>query len=192
MFIWNVEKCLKIFSRVYVSSDDDWILSEAENIGAIPIKRGEELCGDVPNIPVYQHALTFMNGVDGIIAVQANSPTIKSKLIMEAKRYMEIGVQEVLTFHPDGTKYGSIWGLSTKRLKEYEEKELYSFLVKHGFLFQFLELHGTDIKTVLENNTFENGFKLIFSKRINMTPEIKNQYEKIANLWKLKFKYGHS
>ena len=26
MFLWNVEKCLKIFSRVYVSSDDDWIL----------------------------------------------------------------------------------------------------------------------------------------------------------------------
>ena len=121
MFLWNVEKCLKIFSRTYVSSDDDWILSEAENAGAIPIKRGEELCGDIPNITVYQHALTFMNGVDGIVAVQANSPTVKSKLIMEGKRYLEIGVQEVLTSHPDGEKYGSIWGLSTKRLENYPD-----------------------------------------------------------------------
>lgn len=121
MFLWNVKKCLKIFSRVYVSSDDDWILNEAEDVGAIPVKRGEELCGDVPNIPVYQHASQFMNGFDGIVAVQANSPTVDSKLIMRAKRLMEKGHQEVLTSHPDGSKYGSIWGLSLKRLRSYPD-----------------------------------------------------------------------
>jgi CMP-N-acetylneuraminic acid synthetase len=121
MFLWNVEKCLKIFSRTYVSSDDDWILSEAENAGAIPIKRPIELCGDTPNIPVYQHALTFMNGVDGIVAVQANSPTIKSKLIMEAKRFLEAGAQEIMTSHPNGDIYGSVWAISSKKLKEYKD-----------------------------------------------------------------------
>jgi len=121
MFLWNVEKCLKIFSRTYVSSDDKWILSEAEEVGAIPIKRGEELCGDVPNIPVYQHASQFMNGFDGIVAVQANSPTVDSKLIQKVKRLMEMGFQEILTSHKDGSKYGSIWGLSFKRLKDYPD-----------------------------------------------------------------------
>jgi len=121
MFLWNVEKCLKIFSRTFVSSDNDWILSEAENAGAIPIKRPAELCGETPNITVYQHALTFMNGVDGIVAVQANSPTIKSKLIMEAKRFLEVGTQEVMTSHPNGDIYGSIWAISSKKLKEYKD-----------------------------------------------------------------------
>ncbi len=119
MFLWNVEKCLKIFSRTFVSSDDDWILDEAEETGAIPIKRPIELCGDAPNIEVYKHAMKFMNGVDGIVAVQANSPTIRSKLIMEAKQLLEMGAQEIMTSHPDGTIYGSIWGLSYKRLKNY-------------------------------------------------------------------------
>ncbi len=120
MFLWNVEKCLKIFSRTFVSSDDDWILDEAEEIGAIPIKRPIELCGDTPNIEVYKHAMKFMNGVDGIVAVQANSPTIRSKLIMEAKQLLEMGAQEIMTSHPDGTIYGSIWALSIKRLKHYD------------------------------------------------------------------------
>jgi len=119
MFLWNVDKCKRIFSRVYVSSDDPWILEEAEWNGAIPIKRGEELCGDTPNIPVYQHALQFMNGVDGIVAVQANSPTIDSKLIEQAKELLENGKQEIMTKHEDGSIYGSIWAMSRKRLENY-------------------------------------------------------------------------
>ncbi|OFW54469.1 MAG: hypothetical protein A2163_07180 [Actinobacteria bacterium RBG_13_35_12] len=121
MFLWNVEKCLRIFSRTYVSSDDKFILEEAENAGAIPIKRPVELCGDTPNILVYQHAIKFMNGVDGIVAVQVNSPTVKSKLIQEAKKFLELGFKEIMTSHSDGTIYGSIWALSTDRLKNYKD-----------------------------------------------------------------------
>ncbi len=121
MFLVNTKKCLKIFSRVYVSSDDDWILDEAEWAGAIPIKRGEELCGDTPNIPVYQHALQFMNGVDGIVAVQCNSPTIDSKLIETAKELLEKGFNEIMTMHEDRSIYGSIWALSRKRLENYKD-----------------------------------------------------------------------
>ena len=86
MFQWNLEKCLKIFSRTYVSSDNKYILELSEELGAIPITRPQELCGETSNIKVYQHAITFMNGVDGIVAVQANSPTIKSKIIQNAKK----------------------------------------------------------------------------------------------------------
>jgi len=121
MFLINTRKCLNIFSRVYVSSDDPWILGEAEEIGAIPIKRPKELCGDTPNIPVYQHALQFMNGLNGIVAVQANSPTINSKLIVITKYLMEHGFKEIMTCHKDYSIYGSIWALSYWRLKNYDD-----------------------------------------------------------------------
>jgi len=122
MFLWNVEKCLRIFSRVYVSSDNDWILEDAENAGAIPIKRPIELCGDTPSVPVFQHALQFMNGVDGVISVQANSPTVDSKLIEQVKSIMEkYKPDEIMTCYPDGKFYGSIWGISTKRLVKYQD-----------------------------------------------------------------------
>lgn len=119
MFMWNVEKCKRIFSRVYVSSDDPYILEEAEWAGAIPIRRGEELCGDTPNIPVYQHALKYMNGVDGIVAVQANSPNINSKLIEITKELLEKGFKEIMTMHKDRSIYGSIWALERKTLERY-------------------------------------------------------------------------
>jgi len=119
MFQWNVEKCLNIFSRTYVSSDSKYILDLAEELGAIPILRPEELCGDAPNIEVYKHALQFMNGVDGIVAVQANSPTINSKIIQNAKHLLETGVNEVITCNEDKTIYGSVWGLSRKKLEQY-------------------------------------------------------------------------
>ena len=119
MFLWNVQKLLRIVPRVYVSSDDPWILDEAEWAGAIPIKRPPELCGETPNIPVYQHALGFMNGVDGIIAVQANSPTIDSHLIEIAKELLLAGFKEIMTMHENRSIYGSIWALSKNRLKTY-------------------------------------------------------------------------
>jgi len=121
MYLVNTKKCLRIFSRTFVSSDNDWILEGAEDIGAIPIKRPQELCGDSPNIEVYQHALQFMNGCDGIVAVQCNSPTIDSKLIEQAKELLESGVQEVMTKHQDGSIYGSIWAISRKLLENYKD-----------------------------------------------------------------------
>lgn len=119
MFLNNVEKCLNLFPKVYVSSDDSEILFHSWNAGAITIERGPELCGETPNIPVYQHALEQMRDVDAIVAVQANSPTLDSNLIAVAKRLMEMGVPEVMTCHPDYSIYGSIWALSTQKLKNY-------------------------------------------------------------------------
>lgn len=118
MFLTNVRKCLKLFDRVYVSSDDLEILENALKIGAIPIKRPKKLCGDTPNIPVYQHAIKQMT-CDAFVAVQANSPTIKEGLIKEVKHLIERGWNEVMTCNPDYSIYGSLWGLSKKKLLEY-------------------------------------------------------------------------
>jgi CMP-N-acetylneuraminic acid synthetase len=119
MFMVNVHKCLHIFDKVYVSSDSDWILDMATQAGAIGIKRGEDLCGDTPNIPVYQHALQFMGDVDGIVAVQANSPTVEANIIAIAKELVEKGVPEVMTCHLDYRIYGSVWAIRTDKLKDY-------------------------------------------------------------------------
>lgn len=128
MFVWNVEKALRIFEKVYVSSNYDFILQEAEKLGAVPIRRPEELCGDVPNIPVYQHAFKYMQNPEIIVAIQANSPTIKESLIRQAKDLMEkYKFDEFLTSHPykEGTTvqnykyYGSIWAIRADRLRNY-------------------------------------------------------------------------
>lgn len=130
-FLWNVEKCLKLFKRVYVSSDSDEILQIAKDAGAIPIKRGEDLCGDVPDIPVYQHAFQEMGDVFGVVAVHANNPTIRPELIERTRYLIELGANEVMTCYPmaHGDHYhsqynkinGSIRGFSTTRLLTYKD-----------------------------------------------------------------------
>ena len=123
MFQWNVEKCLTIFKKVYVSSDNEFILSRSVQIGASPIKRPIELCDDVANVPVYLHAYKeMMVKPDIIVAVQANSPTTKMWLIKEAKELMEKrNYEELITCHPDYSIYGSIWAMTAFRLEHYEE-----------------------------------------------------------------------
>lgn len=120
MYMTNVRKCLKIFEEVYVSSDSEEILDNVENIGAIGILRSQHLCGECPNIPVYHHAIGFMHPANAIVAVQANSPTIEPEVILKVKEHIENGADEVMTCHENGEIYGSVWGLSMKKLKEYK------------------------------------------------------------------------
>ena len=100
MFLWNVEKCLGIFDECYVSSDSDKILKMAKKAGAIPIKRNKALCGNVPNIPIYQQSLKAMKDADVIVAIQACSPTIDEWLLETTKNLMLSGCKELMTCHP--------------------------------------------------------------------------------------------
>jgi len=119
MFTWNLLKALRIFDDVYVSSEDENILHIARKIGALTIERPKSLCGDTPNIPVYQHAEKFMDNPDVMIAIQANSPNLEETLIDDVRYLMEYGFKEVMTCHNDYSIYGSIWGIRVSRLKEY-------------------------------------------------------------------------
>ena len=129
MFLWNLEKCISLFDRVYVSSDSYHILKLATMNGALAIHRGEDLCGDVPDIPVYQHALSKMRDVFGIVAVHANNPTIEKNLIALVKKHIEMGIPEVMTCHPITHEVhykshhhkinGSIRGMTVERLTNY-------------------------------------------------------------------------
>jgi CMP-N-acetylneuraminic acid synthetase len=129
-FLWNVEKCLQIFDRVYVSSDSDEILRIAQAVGAIPILRDESLCGDVPDIPVFQHALSHMPTDTGwVVAVHANNPTIRMEVIEQVREAIISGVGEVMTCRPMTRMsvyhaqynqiYGSIRAFTTERLINY-------------------------------------------------------------------------
>ncbi len=147
MFLHNLDKCLGIFDRVFVSSDSDDILDWADSRGAIAIKRPIELCGDVANIPVYKHAVQFMGDVDAIVAVQANSPTVLPIIIKEIKDAMNY-YDEAMTVHPDGKKYGSVWGISMARLNRYQS--VYDFYNPDP---QFIiEDHSVDIHTEQDFN----------------------------------------
>jgi len=131
MFVWNLQKCLSIFDRVYVSSDSHAILNTARLHGAKGIHRGEELCGDCPDIPVYQHAIEHLENVSGVVAVHANNPTIEKNLITMVKKFIEYGAPEVMTCHPvkheknhhehSNRQYGSIRGMSLERLQNYKD-----------------------------------------------------------------------
>lgn len=120
MFIWNLEKALQLFSEVYVSSDFDPILKKAESLGAIAIKRPEELCGETPNITVYKHAQHIMKA-DAIVAIQANSPSLDLEIIETVINLMEDGNKEVKTCHSNGDDYGSIWAMTKERLANYPD-----------------------------------------------------------------------
>lgn len=149
MFQWNLEKCLLVFNKVYISSNSDRIIEKAENMGAIGIKRPQELCGDTPNIPCYQHAMEKMMS-DAFVAVQANSPECGIRLIKYAKDLLQIGHEEVKSCHADGKDYGSIWGMTAERLKNYKDpyKPEPSFWIKD---------FSTDIHTIEDlYNSFDN------------------------------------
>lgn len=129
MFIWNLKKCLSLFNKVYVSSDYDFILKESKKLGAIPIQRPAELCqSDVPNIPVYQHALQFMDNPDIVVAVKADSPNIKLEIIQRIKELMErYDYNEIMTaysvwgYQDKNCLYGSVWALKRDRLENYPD-----------------------------------------------------------------------
>lgn len=120
MFVWNLKKMIRLYEDVYLSSDDKEILSIGKKMRVHIIKRPKELCGDTPNIPCYQHALKFMKNPKAIVAVQANSPTVRESKIFVVNLLMGIH-DEVMTKHPDGSMYGSIWGISFDKLKKYRD-----------------------------------------------------------------------
>lgn len=129
MFEWNIIKGVSLFEKMYVTSDDDEILQRAKELGAYPIKREDPKLMDAPNIVYFQHALGFMDNPDGIVALQINSPTLSYSRMEIVKKLLELGVEEVMTsfpiddhqeYHNRASRiYGSIWGLSTKKLKNY-------------------------------------------------------------------------
>ena len=102
----------------------------AKEAGAIPILRTEELCGDTPDIPVFQHAMEQMD-CDAFVAVHANNPTVAPEVIERVKQNLLWGAEEVMTCHPmthgkeykkqHNKVYGSVRGMTRRRLNAYHD-----------------------------------------------------------------------
>lgn len=129
MFIRNVRKCLNLFDHVYVSSESEDVLMLAAEAGAKPIARPKDLCGEVPDIPVYLHAWKHMPPILGLVTVHADTPLVDPQIIATTRDLIYAGVNEVITGHPITPErrykdqhskiYGSVRGLSVTRLVTY-------------------------------------------------------------------------
>ena len=57
---------------------------------------------------------------DGILHIQANSPNLDINLIRSALKILQLSnIDELLTCDKNYDQYGSLWGITKKRIKKY-------------------------------------------------------------------------
>ena len=122
MFLWNIEKGLSISKNYYFNSDDTEMIEAASKLGLKNIKREKKLLGhEIPSRLIFKSCLEKMpKNVDGILHIQANSPNLELSLIKSALKIMQLNnIEELLTCDENYNQYGSLWGITRKRIKEY-------------------------------------------------------------------------
>ena len=122
MFLWNIEKGLSISKNYYFNSDDPEMIDQATNFGLKIIKREKKLLGhEIPSRLIFKSCLERMpKNIDGILHIQANSPNLDINLIKCALKMMQFNqIEELLTCDNDYNQYGSLWGITRKRIKKY-------------------------------------------------------------------------
>ena len=121
MFLWNIEKGLSISKNYYFNSDDPEMIDQATNFGLKIIKREKKLLGhEIPSRLIFKSCLKRMpKNIDGILHIQANSPNLDINLIKCALKIMQFNhIEELLTCDKDYNQYGSLWGITRKRIKK--------------------------------------------------------------------------
>ena len=119
MFVWNLVKAMKISKRFYFNSDDEEMIKIARSYGSKIIKRDKNLLDDdVPSRVLFINSIKQMpSDIDGIMSIQANSPNLNPNLIKTCFDVMaKNNFDELLTFNEELNIYGSIWGISRRRL----------------------------------------------------------------------------
>lgn len=122
MFLWNIEKGLSISKDYYFNSDDNEMISRASKLGLKIIKREKKLMGhEIPSRLIFKSCLEKIpKKFDGILHIQANSPNLDKNLIKCALKIMSLdNINEILTCDENYNQYGSLWGITRKRIKEY-------------------------------------------------------------------------
>ena len=122
MFLWNIKKGLSITKNYYFNSDDTEMIDVASKLGLKIIKREKKLLGhEIPSRLIFKSCLEKMpKNVDGILHIQANSPNLELSLIKSALKIMQLNnIEELLTCDENYNQYGSLWGITRKRIKEY-------------------------------------------------------------------------
>ena len=122
MFLWNLKKGLSITKNFYFNSDDNEMIVISKKLGLKTIKRDKKLQGaEIPSRLIFDSCLKKMpKNIDGILHIQANSPNIDINLIKCALKMMQFDeIQELLTCDKNYNQYGSLWGITRKRIKKY-------------------------------------------------------------------------
>ena len=122
MFLWNIEKGLSISKDYYFNSDDEEMIQYAFKLGLKIIKREKKLLDhEIPSRLIFKSCFKYMpRKIDGILHIQANSPNLNISLIKTALEIMEnTKVEELLTCDKDYKQYGSLWGITRKKIKTY-------------------------------------------------------------------------
>ena len=103
----------------------------AEKLNAKTMIREKHLLEhEIPARILFKSCLKFMpKNIDGILAIQANSPNIKPSLIKKAYEIMKkTEVEELVTCYENYEKnlntfnitvYASLWGATRKKIKKY-------------------------------------------------------------------------
>ena len=109
MLAWVIGACQdsRYITDIYVSSEDEEILSLSQKWGALTIKRPFELATDgVYKQEVISHAVQKLldqgRQIDTVVAVQPNSPEIEGPVIDAAiEKFRERGLWELFSVGPD-------------------------------------------------------------------------------------------
>jgi len=109
-----------LIDDVYVSTDSDEIESYARDHDVKIIKRGPELCGDIPIVKVYEHALQNIQekNIEYIVGIQVDHPDRKVSLTNAINYILEKKFDELITVDKDGTLNGSLKIMDVKALAD--------------------------------------------------------------------------
>lgn len=122
MFLWNIKKGLRISKNFYFNSDDEEMLRIASKTGLKTIKRDKKLLDhETPSRLIFKSCFKFIpKTIDGILHIQSNSPNLNINLIKTAYHILKYTkIEELLTCDKNYNQYGSIWGITRKRINEY-------------------------------------------------------------------------
>jgi len=151
LIAYTIEACKnsKSIEDIYVSSDDDEILSISKEFGAKPIKRDSSISDDyTPKIDVIRAVLKqkklLKDGKPEIIVIpQANSPQISTKNIDDGLEFMKkYNLWEVMSADKNGVQNAALRIVKANQINN-------KFLSAHcGFItFNCLDVHTIqDIK----------------------------------------------
>lgn len=154
LIVWSIEACLeaKEVDAVYVSSDDQEILTLAAQHGARTIKRPQDLADDAtPKIEAIRHAHKWLGEQEGIepeiiISVQANSPEMSPRDLDKAVQLLtRLDCWEVFSIDENDAMNGAIRALRTHCLYN-------TFLSAHMAVIRanYVDVHTADDLALVE------------------------------------------
>jgi len=117
--IKTAKEC-KLVEKIYVSTDSLEIAEFARKEGISVIMRPPELCGEVPVVEVYRHALMNIDDKDitYIVALQPDHPDRTVDLERIIKYVQEKDLDDLISVDSNGSKNGSIRIMKAQALKE--------------------------------------------------------------------------